>query len=408
MPVITVTQINKYISSILKGDRNLQGVMVKGEISNFTLHWKSGHMYFTLKDRESAVKCVMFASAASRLKFAPEDGMAVVCSGSINVYERDGVYQLYVNDILPEGAGAASVALEQLKKKLAKEGIFDTAHKRPMPPLPRKIGVVTSLSGAAVRDVINVLTRRYPLCEVYAVDALVQGEGAPDSICRGILRAEAAGCDVVIVGRGGGSSEDLSAFNAEKVAYAVYNCKVPVISAVGHETDVSITDMAADLRAPTPSAAAELAAPDIASLYEKINILQRRAEKSTLAVFDRAVDRFTALNARLSAQSPENRLKLSGERLGSLEKRLSQSMARYLERLDSQLTNRIGRLESLSPLKVLSRGYSLVYSGEKLLSSTEGLNVGDTVNIRFGQGSAEAEIKAVRNEVESNGRKTDV
>ena len=403
MPVITVTQINKYIGSVLKSDRNLQGIMVKGEISNFTLHWKSGHMYFTLKDRESAIKCVMFASAASRLKFAPEDGMAVICSGSISVYERDGAYQLYVNDILPEGAGAANVALEQLKKKLAKEGIFDTAHKRPMPSFPRKIGVVTSLSGAAVRDVINVLTRRYPLCEVYAVDALVQGEGAPDSVCRGILKAEAAGCDIVIVGRGGGSSEDLSAFNTEKVAYAVYNCKVPVISAVGHETDISVTDLAADLRAPTPSAAAELAAPDISSLYEKIGILEHRMQRSALAVLDKSADRFIAMNSRLTAQSPENRLKLSGERLNSLEKRIDSAISHYMERLSSQLAANIGRLESLSPLKVLSRGYSLVYKDEKLLNTSEGLSVGETVDIRFGNGSAKAEITSVRNEVENNG-----
>ena len=403
MPVITVTQINKYISSIFRGDRNLQGVMVKGEISNFTLHWKSGHMYFTLKDSESAVKCVMFASAASRLKFEPEDGMSVICSGSINVYERDGAYQLYVNDILPEGAGAAGAALEQLKKKLQKEGIFDTAHKRPVPYMPKKIGAVTSLSGAAVRDIINVLSRRYPLCEVYAVNALVQGEGAPDSICRGILRAEAAGCDVIIVGRGGGSSEDLSAFNAEKVAYAIYNCKVPVISAVGHETDVSIADLAADLRAPTPSAAAELAAPDIKMFYERIDLLQRRAERSVDSAFDRAADRFTVLNARLAAQSPENRMKLVGERLDSLEKRNSAAFQRYMERKSSQLSERIGRLESLSPLKVLSRGYSLVYSGDKLLSSTDSIAVGDTVDIRFGKGTASAEIKEVHEEKQNGG-----
>ena len=403
MPVITVTQINKYIGSILKGDRNLQGVMVKGEISNFTLHWKSGHMYFTLKDSESAVKCVMFASAASRLRFEPEDGMSVICRGSINVFERDGAYQLYVNDILPEGAGAAGVALEQLKKKLAKEGIFAPEHKRPVPYMPKKIGAVTSLSGAAVRDIINVLSRRYPLCEVYAVNALVQGEGAPDSICQGILRAEAAGCDVIIVGRGGGSSEDLSAFNTEKVAYAVYNCKVPVISAVGHETDISIADMAADLRAPTPSAAAELAAPDISTFYEKIDMFQRRAERSAFAALDRAADRFTVLNAKLAAQSPENRMKLSGERLSALEKRNSAAFQRYMERLSSQLSERIGRLESLSPLKVLSRGYSLVYSGDRLLSSTDGISVGDTVDIRFGKGTASAEIKEIHEEKQNGG-----
>ena len=392
MPVITVTQINKYIGSILKNDRNIQGVMVRGEITDYVKHYRSGHVYFTLKDSESSLKAVMFASAASRLRFEPEDGMSVIVSGSIGVYERDGAYQLYVNDIIPEGAGAAGAALEQLKKKLAKEGIFDTAHKRPMPPMPKKIGAVTSLSGAAVRDIINVLSRRYPLCEIYAVNALVQGEGAAESVCRGILKAEAAGCDVIIVGRGGGSSEDLSAFNTEKVAYAVYNCKVPVISAVGHETDYTIADLAADLRAPTPSAAAELAAPDMASLYEKIAILERRAERSVLAQLDKASDRFIALNARLSAQSPENRLKLTAEKLAGLDKRREAAFSRYYERLEHQLSERIAKLDSLSPLKVLSRGYSLVYKEDKLLSSSEALEKGDKIKLTFGSGGAEAEI----------------
>ncbi len=392
MPVITVTQINKYIGSILKNDRNLQGIMVRGEISNYLRHFRSGHVYFTLKDSESAVKAVMFASAASRMKFEPEDGMSVVVSGSIGVYDRDGTYQLYVNDIIPEGAGKANVALEQLKKKLQKEGMFAEEHKRPLPSMPKKIGAVTSLSGAAVRDIINVLSRRYPLGEVYAVNAQVQGDGAPESICAGIHRAESAGCDVIIVGRGGGSREDLSAFNAEKVAYAIYNCKVPVISAVGHETDFTIADLTADLRAPTPSAAAELAAPDVALLYEKISLLERRAERSALAVLDKSSDRFIAMNARLTAQYPESRMKLSAERISSLDKRREAAFLRYTEKLERQLEEKAARLDSLSPLKVLSRGYSLVYKGEKLLNSSESLKNGDKIKIGFGSGGAEAEI----------------
>jgi exodeoxyribonuclease VII large subunit len=356
-------------------------------------HFRSGHVYFTLKDSESAVKAVMFANSAARLKFEPEDGMSVIVSGSIGVYEHDGAYQLYVNDIIPEGAGKANVALEQLKKKLQKEGIFDTAHKRPIPSMPNKIGAVTSLSGAAVRDIINVLSRRYPMGEIYAVNALVQGEAAADSVCRGILRAEAAGCDVIIVGRGGGSSEDLSVFNTEKVAYAIYNCKVPVISAVGHETDFTIADLAADLRAPTPSAAAELAAPDIALLYEKLSVIERRMEKATETCLDKAADRFIALNARLLAQSPEKRLKLTEERLSALEKRSETALLRYTDRLERDLAEKAARLDSLSPLKVLSRGYSLVYKGEKLLNSSEKLEKGDSIRITFGSGGAEAEIK---------------
>ena len=393
MPVITVTQINRYIASILKNDRNIQGVMVRGEISNYVRHFRSGHIYFTLKDQESSVKAVMFANSAARLRFEPEDGMSVIVSGSISVYEREGAYQLYVNDIIPEGVGAAVAALEQLKKKLQKEGLFDIAHKRPIPSMPKKIGAVTSLNGAAVRDIINVLTRRYPLCELFAVNALVQGEGAADSVCRGILKAEAAGCDVIIVGRGGGSSEDLSVFNTEKVAYAIYNCKVPVISAVGHETDYTIADLAADLRAPTPSAAAELASPDIALLYEKLSVIERRIEKATLNQFDKSTDRFIALNARLSAQSPEKRLQLTGEHISGLEKRIEAAYLRYIDKLERIFAENTARLDSLSPLKVLSRGYSLVYKEDKLLISSESLEKGDNISITFGSGGAKAEIK---------------
>jgi len=392
MPVITVSQINKYIGFILKGDRNLQGIMIKGEISNFVRHYRSGHIYFTLKDEESAVKAVMFASAAARLKFEPEDGMSVIVSGSVNVYERDGVYQIYVNDIMPEGAGAANAALEQLKKKLAKEGIFDTAHKRPLPMMPRKIGVVTSLSGAAVRDIINVLTRRYPLCEVYAVNALVQGEDAPDSVCRGIVRAENAGCDVIIVGRGGGSSEDLGAFNTEKVTRAVYGAKVPVISAVGHETDFTLTDMAADMRAPTPSAAAELASPSMESLYERIDRLVVQMQNSFRSRISSAEDRINLLAARLAARSPENRLKLASERLDAIGRRNDAAVEWLLERKSAALAQYAAKLDSLSPLKVLSRGYSLVYKEGKLLNSAEGLEKGDRIELRFGSGGASAEI----------------
>jgi exodeoxyribonuclease VII large subunit len=306
----------------------------------------------------------------------------------VGVYERDGAYQLYVSDIIPEGAGKAGAALEQLKKKLAKEGIFDAAHKRPLPEMPRKIGVVTSLSGAAVRDVINVLTRRYPLCEVYAVNALVQGESAPDSVGRGILGAEQAGCDVVIVGRGGGSSEDLSAFNTEKVAYAVYNCAVPVISAVGHETDFTVADLAADMRAPTPSAAAELASPSVESLRERIDQLGRRAERAALSVLDKASDNYITLNARLNAQSPGNRMKLSSEQLVGLEKRLRTAMERHFDRLSSQLDGSIARLEALSPLKVLSRGYAIASgSGGAVLRRAADAEIGEKINVRLGDGS---------------------
>lgn len=392
MPVITVAQVNKYIGSKLKGDRLLQGIMVKGEISNFICHYKSGHCYFTLKDKESGLKAVMFATAASRLKFQPEDGMEVIASGSISVFERDGVYQLYVNDIIPDGAGKESIALEQLKKKLAKEGIFAEEHKRRLPGMPRKIGVVTSLSGAAVRDIINVLTRRYPLCEVYAVDALVQGENAPQSVCRGILKAENAGCDVVIVGRGGGSSEDLGAFNTEEVARAVYGCKVPVISAVGHEVDYTIADLAADMRAPTPSAAAELAVPDISVISARTDDLRRRCEKGFSAVLERKSALFSSVVSRLTVQSPENRLNVMSEKLESIGRRLDSAVNSCVERNESRLAAAAVKLDGLSPLKILGRGYSLVYKNDSLVRSAGDISQGDRVRLKFGKGEAEAKI----------------
>lgn len=397
MPVATVTQLNKYLASVFRSDRNLQGIMIKGEISNFVCHYKSGHMYFTIKDSESALKAVMFSQEASRLKFVPEDGMSVIASGNIVVYERDGVYQLNVRDIIPDGKGRETVALEQLKQKLAKEGIFDTAHKRPLPYMPKKIGVVTSLSGAAVRDIINVLSRRWPIGEIYAVNAVVQGQNAPDSICSGIISAESAGCDVIIVGRGGGSSEDLSAFNSEKVAYAVYNCKVPVISAVGHETDMSITDLAADMRAPTPSAAAELAAAvSVDILFDKINIYEKKLKSAMQSYISEKEERLSLSGVQLTARSPENQLKLTEERLGNLRKRYIFAFSAYLERNNSKLNEKISALENLSPLKVLLRGYSLVYKDETLISKADALEKGDIISIRFGEGGVNAEIKDKR------------
>ena len=393
MPVITVTQVNKYIASKLKGDRVLQGIMVKGEISNYICHYKSGHCYFTLKDNESSIKAVMFASAATRLKFQPEDGMEAVVSGSISVYERDGAYQLYATDIIPEGAGKEGLALEQLKKKLAAEGIFASEHKRPLPYMPKKIGAVTSLSGAAVRDIINVLTRRYPLCELYAVNAIVQGESAPMSICGGIFKAEKAGCDVIIVGRGGGSSEDLSVFNTEVVARAIYGCKVPIISAVGHEVDFTIADLTADLRAPTPSAAAELAAPDIRQLADNVVSYENRCHKAFDTLWEKRFSEFTALSAKLAACSPESKLKLSEEKISILKSRADTAAIRIIEKYDARLSETAARLESLSPLKVMARGYSLVYSGEELVRSSADISEGQTVTLRFDKGGAEAEIR---------------
>lgn len=397
MVAVTVTQLNKYLGSIFRSDKNLSEIMVRGEVTNLSPFSRDGktYLFFSLKDSTSVIGAVMFSDVLRRMKFSIEEGMSVVVSGKVTVYEPRGTYRITVNDVIPEGAGKAGAALEQLKKRLASEGIFNPEHKRPVPVMPKKIGAVTSLRGAAVRDIINVIERRYPLAEVYAVNAQVQGEGAVESVCRGIIKAENAGCDVIIVGRGGGSAEDLSAFDTEKVAYAVYNCRVPVISAVGHETDFSVCDLAADLRAPTPSAAAELAVPDIRQFYDRITQLEKRAEAQVKLAINRALDRYNSLNASLSAQSPENRLKLADEKLSGIDTRMTNAVGRYFERLDSQLSERIGRLDSLSPLKVLSRGYSLTYHGESLVKSSDELKIGDTVELRFNEGRAEAEIKKI-------------
>ena len=399
MAVLTVSQINRYISFKIKEDRNLQGIMVKGEVSNFTNHYRTGHWYFTLKDGESAIKAVMFASAASRMKFEIEDGMAVIVSGSVSVFERDGAYQLYVNDIQPDGAGAAFIAIEQLKLKLSKQGLFDTAHKRELPVLPRKIGIVTSRSGAALQDVINILSRRYTIGELHIFNAIVQGESAPNSICKGILNAENAGCDVVIVGRGGGSNEDLSAFNTEKVAYAIYNCKAPVISAVGHETDFTIADLVADLRAPTPSAAAELAAPSILQLEERIIQLEKRAKIALKSSFESKSDMLLNLHNRLLKFSPENRLMINEEKLNSLQNRLDNATSRKISKCESELNSKIISLENLSPIKVLMRGYSLIYCDNKLVSSAEQIQIDDEINVKLGKGSFQAVVTKVNQEV---------
>ena len=395
MPAKTVTQLTQEISTMLEGSRQFQSVLVQGELTGVSRYQRDGRLslYFSLKDSQSLINAVMFDQIVRRVKFYPQDGMNVIVMGSIVVYKPRGGYQIRVTEMVQAGAGSESAALEQLKERLEKEGIFSASHKRPIPEMPRRIGVVTSLRGAAINDIKKVLRRRYPLGEIYAVDAVVQGEDAPDSICRGILRAEAAGCDVVIVGRGGGSAEDLSAFNSEKVAYAIYNCRVPVISAVGHEKDVSIADLAADLRAATPSVAAERAAVSVDELLGRIEVLEKRAEKGALRALDRCSDRFTAMNARLALQSPEHRLKLMGEKVESLSRRSRTAVASYLERLDHRLSGAVGRLDSLSPLKVLSRGYSLVYSGDELVRSSETLNEGQCVTLRFDKGGAEAEIK---------------
>lgn len=394
--ILTVSQLNRYISFKLKDDIKLRGILVKGEISGFTNHYKTGHFYFTLKDGESMIKAVMFNNFASRLKFMPENGMSVIVSGNVQVFERDGVYQIYATDMQPDGLGALYMAYEQLKDKLSKEGLFDAAHKKQLPPFPRKIGIVTSPGAAALQDMINIISRRYPIAEITVFQALVQGENAPDSICRAISMADLCGLDLIIVGRGGGSAEDLFCFNSEKIARAVYMCETPVISAVGHETDTTIIDFVSDLRAPTPSAAAELAVPDISVLRSAVTGL----EKKLYSVFSGYLDKRQAEIGRyadkIASLSPSAVLDKNEAVLSEKTKHLENAANGYINSRENKLANLVVRLDLLSPLKIMSKGYSLVYnSSDMIVRNADDLCKGDHVRIRLEHGGADAEITEI-------------
>lgn len=394
--ILTVSQLNRYISFKLKDDIKLRGILVKGEISGFTNHYKTGHFYFTLKDGESMIKAVMFNNFASRLKFMPENGMSVIVSGNVQVFERDGVYQIYATDMQPDGLGALYMAYEQLKDKLSKEGLFDADHKKQLPPFPRKIGIVTSPGAAVLQDMINIISRRYPIAEITVFQALVQGENAPDSICRAISMADLCGLDLIIVGRGGGSAEDLFCFNSEKIARAVYMCETPVISAVGHETDTTIIDFVSDLRAPTPSAAAELAVPDISVLRSAVTGL----EKKLYSVFSGYLDKRQAEIGRyadkIASLSPSAVLDKNEAVLSEKTKHLENAANGYINSRENKLANLVVRLDLLSPLKIMSKGYSLVYnSSDMIVRNADDLCKGDHVRIRLEHGGADAEITEI-------------
>lgn len=391
--ILTVSQINRYIASMIKGDKKLHGIIAKGEISNFTCHNKTGHLYFTLKDSETSIKAIMFSNMASQLNFTPSSGMKVIVAADVRVYERDGTYQLYVADMQPDGLGAMYLAFEQLKERLSAEGIFSMEHKKPIPQMPKKIGIVTSLDAAALQDMLKILSRRYPVAEVTIFPALVQGSNAPESICRAIAQADRSSPDLIICGRGGGSPEDLAAFNSEAVARSIYACNTPIISAVGHETDTSIADYAADLRAATPSAAAELAVPDISVLYDKINSVEKVLNKAVSAAIGAKLYRLERTSERLEAASPAGKLSALGEKISAAEKSLTSAYKIKLQKSEGAVAEKAAMLESLSPLKTLSRGYSLVYKGERLINSVKELSANDEINIRMSDGTVLAKIE---------------
>lgn len=395
--VLSVSQLNRYIKMNFDADENLANIFISGEISNFTNHYRTGHLYFTLKDDSAAVRAVMFNSSAKRLKFMPEDGMKVIARGRVSVYEASGQYQLYVDDMQPDGVGALNLAYEQLKEKLQKEGLFSEHHKKPLPPYPEKVGVITSPTGAAVRDIINVLGRRFPYAEIVFCPVLVQGDGAHLQLTDAVnmFNSERA-ADVIIIGRGGGSIEDLWEFNDEGLARAVYNSEIPVISAVGHETDFTICDFVADMRAPTPSAAAELAVPDANELQYALSALKNRMFLNISSGIADRRSRLEYLTSKGALKSPDEMLSNRSQRLDTA---FSKMLSSYENRIGGKKVEFISAataLSKLDPMSVLMRGFAFVSdeSGKNVYSS-QALAKGDKINVRFHDGSAACEVKEI-------------
>ncbi len=396
--VFTVSEINEYVRMVLDGDARLRRVWLRGEISNFVNHYKTGHFYFSLKDEACSLRAVMFRGSNSRLTFVPENGMRVLACGEIRSYPRDGQTQIVVGEMQPDGAGSLALAFEQTRRRLEAEGLFDAARMRPLPAYPRRIGVITSPTGAAIHDIIRITSRRYPLAELIVFPALVQGEGAAESLAMGIDFFSAVDlCDVIIIGRGGGSMEDLWAFNDEGLARSIAACRIPVISAVGHESDVTICDFVADVRAPTPSGAAEIAVPDKSELYTLLSGLETRLHRAMDARLTRAREALALRRSHRLLTSPQALIDERRMHLCLRDERMQRAIERLLEQKRSALGNRAARVEALSPLSVLSRGYAMVSDEQSgaVQTSAATLEVGQRVRLRFADGAATAEVRSV-------------
>lgn len=391
--VLSVSQINFYIKSIIENDGSLQFVLVTGEISNLTVHQRSGHIYLSLKDSNSVISAVMFAGNARQLRFRLENGMKVICRGRISVYEPSGRYQLYIEDMQPDGVGALTLAFEQLKKSLAQKGLFDNAHKKPLPKFPKTIGVITSPTGAAVQDITNIIRRRFPSADIVLAPVLVQGESAPEQLVRAVNKfSESKIADVVIIGRGGGSAEDLWAFNDEQLAYAVYNCETPIISGVGHETDFTVCDFVADVRASTPSAAAELAVPD----RQELMSYYFKQKQYISAMLDRKIKtaqlRLENQQRRMSASSPKLKAEQLEKQLSAKSEKLTRFMNIYISDKENKLIAAKGKLDGLNPLNVLNRGYAIAEKDEKIITSSKQLKNGDDFTVILSDGKINAKV----------------
>ena len=389
---VTVTQLNKYLKDRFDEDENLNAVLVKGEISNFKNHY-TGHLYFTLKDENSLIKCIMFKSYAEKLQFKPKDGMKVMVFGSVSVFERDGVYQIYCKSMLEDGMGDLHEKFEQLKAKLEAEGLFSQSHKKTIPMYPKIIGVLTSQTGAVIRDIINVSSRRNPNVYIRLLPVPVQGPGAAEQIASKIkLMNEKKLADILIVGRGGGSLEDLWPFNEEIVARAIYESEIPIISAVGHETDFTIADFVADLRAPTPSAAAELAVPDIYELKQKIQNYQNRYKEALKKKIEVMKLKFEKIMKSRVFTDPTRKIIDNSIILDDYIKRLEKAITETQKHKKNKYNELIAKLDALSPLKTLIRGYSIVEKEEKIIKSAKQVNKLDEISIKFIDGKIQAKV----------------
>lgn len=386
--ILTVSQLNRYVKSLLDGDFRLWDLFLRGEISNYTRHYRSGHLYFTLKEGGSAVKAVMFAGYAQELAFEPENGMAVILRCSVSLYERDGSYQIYVYEMQPDGRGALQVAFEQLYRKLQVQGLFDETNKKPIPRFAQRIGVVTSETGAALQDILNILSRRCPMAQVVFAPALVQGREAPDSLIAALQALDEWGkCDVIIIGRGGGSMEDLWCFNDERLVRQIVACHTPIISAVGHETDFTLCDYAADLRAPTPSAAAELASVKMEELEERLEILADRTKRAAGHCLAQKEQQLQRLSLQLAHLTPERRLQEYAEKLQNLWNMIQSSEKSVIIKKQEALRLQSARLQALDPMARLAGGYSMVLKDGRVLSSIQQVQEGDHLQVRLHDGT---------------------
>ncbi len=395
MDYLTVTDVNLIVKDTLEGSGLLNFISVKGEISNLKYHSR-GHVYFSLKDETSKINAVMFNSAG-KLAFTPKDGDSVIVSGKINVYPASGSYQIMAFDIKPDGVGNLYILFEELKKKLSNEGLFDTIHKKRIPRFPERIGVITAREGAAVRDIISTINRRYPLCEIYLFPSLVQGEGAKESIVKMIRRANETDIDVLIVGRGGGSIEDLWAFNEESVARAIYESKVPVVSAVGHEIDYTIADFVADMRAPTPTAAAEMVVKDIEDIESYLSEAVNRMNSSLTSKINHSKEKLNKYESNYIINNPINMIEVKRKELNEIKSKLEHV-------INSKIIYQVNiferyklKLELLNPTNILEKGYSIVKVDGKICKSTDNINIGDNIDITLSKGCINATVKGVNN-----------